>query len=237
MQITHEIAEILKCYVYVYIDPRNGQPFYIGKGQANRVFTHLSDLSDTHKVQRIAEIRAEGFEPSIDFLRYGLSESEASLVEAAAIDLIGKKNLTNQIVGFHSESFPRMRSDELISILSAKPVDIVHKVILITINKRYRSDMTPLELFEATRGVWKIGGRREAADYAMAVYQGVVREVYQIDAWYPAGTLPYETRAEDNTKIEGRWEFSGKVATEIRDIYVGNSVGKSGQNPIRYVNI
>ena len=54
--IPKEIAEILKSYVYIYIDPRNGEPFYIGKGKGNRLFTHLDEQSDTKKVTRIAQI-------------------------------------------------------------------------------------------------------------------------------------------------------------------------------------
>ena len=49
-KITPEVAKILKSYVYVYIDPRNGEPFYIGKGKDNRAFTHLSELAETNKV-------------------------------------------------------------------------------------------------------------------------------------------------------------------------------------------
>jgi len=39
-------------------------------------------------------------------------------------------------------------------MLNAKPVEVRHKALLITINKRYRSDMSTEELCEATRGVW-----------------------------------------------------------------------------------
>ena len=35
-----EVVEKLKTYVYRLIDPRNGETFYVGKGQANRVFAH-----------------------------------------------------------------------------------------------------------------------------------------------------------------------------------------------------
>jgi len=226
--------------VYVYIDPHNGEPFYIGKGKKDRLFSHLNDLSETQKVARIAEIRDSGKEPQIDILRYGLSDAEAALAEAAAIDLIGLANLTNRVSGIH-DSFGRITSQDLITMLTAKPVVVRHNAILITINKLYRSNMTPQELYEATRGIWVIGPRRERAEYAMAVYQGIVREVYRINKWHPSGTLPYKTRDSEDVPedcIPPRWEFDGTVADDnIRNKYISISVGKGGQNPIRYVNV
>ena len=236
MKISPEVTEILKYYVYVYSDPKFGRPFYIGKGKGNRVFEHLDDKEDTDKTQTIKEIRKLGLEPQIDILRYGMSELEAKLVEASAIDLIGISNLSNKIAGFDSRTFGRIGSAELILMLSAQEVDVVHDAVLITINKRYRSNMTEKELYESTRGVWVIGLRRDKAEYAMAVYQGIVREVYLIKAWHPAGTLVYETREPIDYDIEGRWEFEGTIASDIRNQYLGKKVGKSGQNPIRYVN-
>jgi len=223
--------------VYVYTDPRNGKPFYIGKGVGNRVFVHLDDPADTEKTATIRAIRESGAEPKIDILRYGLTETEASLVEASAIDLIGLSRLSNRVAGHHDRSFGRIGSIELIQMLRAKPAVVRHKALLITINRLYRSNMSNQELYEATRGIWKLGSRRENAEYGMAVYQGIVREVYRIEKWHPAGTLPYKTRDAEGFKESGRWEFEGAIATEIRDAYIGNSVGLGGQNPIRYKNI
>ena len=36
----------LEHYVYVYSDPDTKEPFYVGKGKGNRVFTHLDEQSE-----------------------------------------------------------------------------------------------------------------------------------------------------------------------------------------------
>jgi hypothetical protein len=46
--------------------------------------------------------------------------------------------------------------------------------------------MTPVELYDATRGVWRVNPSRHKAKYAFAVYEGIVKEVYEIKAWFPA---------------------------------------------------
>lgn len=241
IKFPHEITEALKSYVYMYIDPRTSQPFYVGKGQGNRAFDHLSQEAETEKVAKIREIQAAGQEPVIEILRYGLSDSEASLIEASAIDLLGLSQLTNKCRGEHSRSFGRISSAELTVMLTASPAIIRHRALLITINKLYRSSMTRDELYEATRGIWKLSADRESAELAMSVYQGIVREVYRIDRWHPAGTIPYKTRDDSQFKQSGRWEFVGSVAEDLQNEYLNKSVkdylGKSNQFPVRYVNI
>jgi hypothetical protein len=236
--IDADTFDLLGSYVYLYSDPRDGMPFYVGKGKGERLFAHLDDVSDCAKTRRIAELRAAGLEPRIDVLRYGLSDAEAALVEAAAIDLFGRPPLTNVMAGHHATSCGRISAKEVLSMRTAEPVLVREPALLITINRLYRSDMTPEELCEATRGIWVIGQRRERVELALAVYQGVVREVYRVRAWHPAGTLAYRTRPDiDGRRESGRWEFEGEVATDVRERYVGRSVGKGGQNPIRYVNV
>ena len=52
-------------------------------------------------------------------------------------------------------------------------------------------------------------------------------EVYKIDEWVPAGTIPMKTRTILPERTSGRVEFIGKVApAEIRNKYIGKSVAK-----------
>ncbi len=70
------------------------------------------------------------------------------------------------------------------------------------------------------------------------MYQGIVREVYRVRAWHPAGTVECRTRSNLRSDEAGdRWDIDGDLAVDVRDAYVGFSVGKGGQNPIRYVNL
>src|SRR4051812_42705703 len=88
-------------------------------------------------------------------------------------------------------------------------VGIVDPVLLIRINQLFRPGMSAHALYEATRGVWKVGLRREGVKYALAIFDGVVREVYSIDKWHEAGSTQYSTRAAADVVVEGRWEFTG----------------------------
>ena len=236
-------VEALGFYVYVYSDPRNNQPFYIGKGIGNRAFAHLGDKSESVKVARIREIREAGLEPQIEVLAFGLDETTAFKVEAAAIDLIGFENLTNRVIGHGAKKFGRMSIDEVHGKLSSEPVaEFEHPCILIKINDTY-SDTTKLgaiELYDATRGTWKVSlASAKKAKYALAVFGGTVREVYEIAEWMPSGSTMY-TDPEREVGAEGRYEFVGRIAPEpTRKLYRWKSVAhlyKPGAaNPIMYI--
>ena len=101
--IPRSIHEKLGYYVYMYIDPRDLRPFYIGKGKGNRVLSHLNDKTETEKAERIEELRKLGKQPIIEILKYDLSEREAFLVESAAIELLGVEQLTNRVKGHHAD--------------------------------------------------------------------------------------------------------------------------------------
>lgn len=236
-----EVARHLGYYVYLYVDPRSNRPFYVGKGRGMRVLAHLLSSRDSKKTRILAELRKAAVQPRIEVLAHKLADEETAFrIEAAVIDLLGLGELSNLVRGWRSVELGRLSLSELVTYYAAPPVTIEDPVLLIRINKLYRHGMSAHDLYEATRGVWRVGPRREEARYALAVFEGVVREVYEIDEWHPAGSVPYTTRDTDRLRIEGRWEFIGHPATEeVRSRYVDRSVAsyfKPGQqNPIVYV--
>ena len=91
-------------YVYVYIDPRNFQDFYYGKGKGNRKNAHLKDDGDSEKSQHIKAIRKVGLEPMIRVIAKDLTEREAFLIEKTLIWKLGK-TLTNKSSGHFANKF------------------------------------------------------------------------------------------------------------------------------------
>ena len=119
---------------------------------------------------------------------------------------------------------------------------ITEPTLLIRIAKLYKPGMSPQQLYEATRGVWKLGPDKDAAEYALSIANGVVQEVYSVGAWHPAGSTSYTTRPMAQVAIPGRREFSGRVAPPaVRDKYFGKSVAhyfaKGNASPVNYLNI
>ena len=72
--ISNMTARVPDFYVYVYVDPRNYEEFYYGKGRGARRVAHLSDTTDSEKVSRINAIRKEGLEPIVRTIAAGLRD-------------------------------------------------------------------------------------------------------------------------------------------------------------------
>ncbi|VVS94674.1 giy-yig endonuclease [Desulfoluna spongiiphila] len=228
------VIEKLEYYVYFLQDPRTNEIFYIGKGIGNRVFNHLECAIETdgktEKLDKIREIIDAGFQVNHYVLRHGLTESGAFEIEAAIIDFVGLKNLSNRQGGHYSRDFGLKTTDEISSIYEATELETIEPILLININRLYRRDMTDLELYDATRKAWVIGLRRNKAKYAVATYRGLTREVYTIDEWFSI---------EVNNKT--RWGFNGSIAenairNELRYKAIASYFPRGASNPIKYLN-
>lgn len=242
-EFSSKTIESLKYYVYVYSDPDTHEPFYVGKGKGNRVFSHMLQDGESHKVKKIKEILARGKEPLIEILVHGIDEDAAYKVEAAAIDLIGIDNLTNTHRGHQSSTYGKIEASNLEARYSFEELslgDITDNVIMIRINRFYRNDMSPFELYDITRGCWRVNKEQaQKANYAFAVFDGMVLEVYMIAHWFSAGKIMYSVDVSDFDAVKERYEFVGNIAPDvIRQKYVNKSVArlfnKGNQNPIAY---
>jgi hypothetical protein len=91
-------------YVYVYIDPRNFEEFYYGKGKDSRKDAHLQDSGDSDKARRIQAIHKAGQAPIVRVIASRLSENEALLVEKTLLWKLGKV-LTNIAPGHYASNF------------------------------------------------------------------------------------------------------------------------------------
>lgn len=132
-----EVAEKLKTYVYRLIDPRNGETFYVGKGQGNRVFAHIHEQvqedDPSNKLRRIRGIHLAGFEVAHVIHRHGMDDRTAFEVEAALMDAY--PGLTNVSGGFGNSDFGAMHAMEIVRRYAAEPAVFQHRALLISVNR------------------------------------------------------------------------------------------------------
>lgn len=94
-------------YVYALVDPRDDQPFYIGKGKDRRYAAHVASWRkgngyNQRKLDRIGAIVMAGLEVKITFLAENLTETAAYKLEDERIEAL-KGTLTNCAPGSVSE--------------------------------------------------------------------------------------------------------------------------------------
>jgi len=243
LKIPRTVASKLGYYVYVYVDPLHETVFYVGKGRGSRALSRLNATEHKRLTSTIRRIRQSGLAPRIDILAHNLPNEQAAFaVESAAIDLIGIHNLANEVRGHAAARYGRTSLSQVVAHYTKKKAVIKEPSILVRINRLYHFGMSDVELYDATRSAWKVGKRKANARYAMAVYEGVVREVYKITEWLEGGSTFAAQNLGKRKRRPGRSEFVGTLAEdEIRKRYVNTYVGhlfrKGAQFPIAYVNI
>ena len=96
------IGEPVGFYVYVLIDPRSSDVFYVGKGKGSRMRAHyrqwrVGKERNSAKALRIAEIVGCGLRPVAAWVQDGLSEPDAYRAERHVMFSIGLDKLTNSL--------------------------------------------------------------------------------------------------------------------------------------------
>lgn len=237
--------EQLNHYVYRLIDPRNGETFYVGKGQGNRVFAHVQAIPDKDenddnlvsdpKYQRIRDIRGAGLEIIHVIHRHGMTRRTAFEVEAALIDAY--PGLVNLQAGHGTNDRGSRHADEIVKAYTLEPFELHGSLILINIAALWNV----LETYDATRGMWRLDpNRAEKYNLVLGHARGIVRGAYRPDKWLPATTDNFPLLDHD---MDGRWGFNGRVAEEtVWKRYVGKRVPdeyrrKGAANPVRYCDL
>jgi hypothetical protein len=231
------VIEKLRYYVYRLIDPRNGETFYVGKGNKNRVFDHLAQEADsdddalTEKIERIRQIKSSGLDVLHIIHRHGMDEETAFAVEAALIEAY--PGLTNLAGGHGNQDFGVMHATEIINMYEAQDADLsLHKIIMINVN-----DAEQRSLYNSTRLAWRMSKEKaEKAEYVLAVSKGLIRGVFKPTRWMDA-TPEHFPGIEP---MPGRIGFEGEIAEpHICEIYLRKKVPdeyrkRGAANPIKY---
>lgn len=236
-----EVVGNLKHYVYRLIDPRNGETFYVGKGQGNRVFSHVraestklgGDADDLdHKMGRIREIRNAGLEVVHVIHRHGMGATTALEVEAALIDAY--PGTSNIVGGNGSGGRGVMHATEIKRLYEKECVKFQHDVLLINL-ARY-DEQQPV--YEAARYAWKVNKANvEKVKYVLATHNGLVIGVFRVKRWLEANS----TNFPNKTPAPGRLGFEGEEAPEnIKNLYLWKRIPRERQqkgasNPVRYI--
>ncbi len=240
--------KLLRSYVYMLLDPKNDQPFYVGKGGANRVFEHIKcavnekDITNP-KYDEIRRIQAQGYEVKHLIVRHGLDEEVAFEIECALIDTFKfipqfqKFAKGNKQGGVKSTEKGLMTTDEIIRLYNAKPLPKITKdCVIININKKYKRGASEDSIYQATKETWRINKKRtDKIRFVLSEYKGIVVEVFEVEKWYQK-----EKRYKKGTKKEGKtylgFGFEGKVAEDkTRNRYINKKIDKEGNRyPLLY---
>jgi hypothetical protein len=197
--LTPYAEEQLGHYVYALRNPLNGQVFYVGKGVGSRVLSHANGVIDnddppeTMKLQTIAAIHDAGLEVESFVVQHGLSDSDhAFATESALYGLLQLLNerkehnlftLTNLIQPPTFETHGLMSVDDVLAIYG-EPVDgtlIPHNSILVKPKETWRRGMSREELWEVTRGWWRLNEQRlKSIRYVFSIPNFVIRAVWEV---------------------------------------------------------
>jgi hypothetical protein len=104
--------------------------------------------------------------------------------------------------------------------------------IIFRVKKSYDSKMSTTDLYNFTRGRWKINlSKAKKAILAFAILEGQIIEVYKIQDWHDAGTTSPARRISNKKelnaleRLKNRFEFVGELAPEeIREKYLNKNI-------------
>lgn len=215
-QLNHfslDVQKKLQNYVYALIDPRpdkqhalKGTVFYIGRGNGDRVFQHEAEAhrgkahGEYAKLERILAIERDGYHVKRMIISWGLTTSEAQVVEGAMIDFLKILNQgsygavwNNRMPGYHNDDqdqahLPYSTVEEINDRLAMPPVSLQdlkdHHIGLVTLGgssdpqdaNNYqllgRAAFNSDKVARRSFGNWVIGKNEDKIKYLLVVTHG-----------------------------------------------------------------
>ncbi len=240
----------LKYYVYLLVNPETKTPFYVGKGEGNRVFDHLNEANEgkkgTDKLDQIQAILKKNKSVEHVIVRHGLNEKTAYQIEASLIDTFRFVPVFNDFVkgniqgGLNSIENGLMSSEEIKRKYNALPLNFMPKdTIIININSSYKRASGEDKLYTATKERWRMDkSRLGGIKYVLSEYRGLIVEVFEVEKWYPI-KRQYNPGSKKAGKIYTGYGFDGHVAANpVRNKFLNKSVAhkkkRGASNPIMY---
>jgi hypothetical protein len=240
------VEKHLKTYVYRLIDPRNGETFYVGKGNGNRIFQHAkaahtefrASPKEDLKLKRINNILAAGLEVVQVIHRHNIERNRLALeIEAALIDAY--PGLANKNLGIGADDYGCRHVEEIITQYSAEPFEAQEPLILISQRTERIEGWGP---YDAVRYAWRIDINK-ARRYKLVLSQlhGIVLGAFRPSHWLQAtrANFPLLWVPSDDPK---RWGFVGEPAeSETEKLYLRKRVPdgirrRGAQAPVRYID-
>ena len=226
----------LKFYVYLLLDPKTDEPFYVGKGKGNRVFNHVQCALDTEtindKYDEIRKIHSEGNQVKHLIVRHGLSEKVAFEIESSLIDtfkFIPKfKNYVRGNIqgGIKSIEKGLMTAKEIIRLYNAETLEEIEaNCVIININGTYKRASDEDAIYKATKEIWDIKKERtDKIEIVLSEYKGLIVEVFKVENWYKK-ERGYNPGAKKYGQTYMGFGFNGTIAEDsIRNKYINKSI-------------
>jgi len=234
-------------YVYMLVDSRNNQPFYIGKGKGKRYLMHehenrkdeeKNEEEYKEKIKRIKEIKDAREKVDHYIVHWNLTEVEAFRAEASLIDFCKFCNKYNvcpsftNIQGGHDGEHGMMLVDGDLRFednnLPAFDVKKDH-CILIKLKDNDFDTKDKNRIYDRAREAWKIGKdviNGGDARYVLVCHNNRITDIFKVSRWYKVKSVGDQW--EECGIDEGeKFGFEGKNITEN---ITGNLAGNINEN-------
>ena len=237
------VDDKLKYYVYRLIDPRDGQTFYVGKGQGDRVFAHIqrsakldqNSENDDLKLDIIGDIVSEELEVIHVIHRHGIEDEQtAYLIESVLIDAF--PGLTNKTRGRGAREHGATHAKVLNQRHVPQYIEFGDDPIMVIKINQQSTNAKRGSVYEAVRGGWKVSLKRVNRTphivLAVLIPAGKCVGAFQVEAnsWRLCDHDPRRKEFDGQRADEAVWSrYFGK--------FLPDGFSKPGsQIPFRYVN-